>query len=149
LAEKTREQRWLAELLARLPAADCAGCHQCASRCAGEINMTRTEYERIHEFLGGCAPFTSVRKRSEMAKPCGFRDPEGDGCVVYPVRPLICRLFGVVQWLPCPIAAVPVLVPDGVELMRQYMTFERRTYRQWQRELTATQSTRGEPRRRR
>jgi len=127
------ERRWLREMLVRLPNADCAGCHQCGSRCAGEIEMTRTEYEHIREFLGGCEPFPIVRKTGQMMAPCPFKDPAAPGCVIYPVRPLSCRLFGIVEWLPCPIGRASVLVPDGAKIMRQYSQFELHAYRQWQR----------------
>lgn len=94
--------------------------------------MTRTEYERIREFLGGCEPFPIVRKTGQMIAPCPFKDPRASSCVIYPVRPLICRLFGIVECLPCPIGRVPVLVADGAEIMREYSQFELHAYRQWQ-----------------
>ncbi len=129
----TEERRWLRDVLERLPSGDCAGCHLCASRCAGEVRMTRTEAESIREFLGGCEPFPAVRGNGQMAEPCGFRQPSGTGCIIYPVRPLICRLFGLVEWLPCPIGRAPLLIDDGPHIMRQCAQFELRTYRQWRR----------------
>lgn len=130
----SEERRWLKEVTARLPTGGCAGCHQCASRCVAGIQITRTEYESIREFLGGCEPFPVARRNGQMKAPCGFRDPDGGGCVIYPVRPLICRLFGLVEWLPCPVERMPVLVEDGPKIMQQYSTLQRRTYRQWRRQ---------------
>lgn len=33
---------------------------------------------------------------------CPFRDEENRRCVIYPVRPMICRLMGVCDGLECP-----------------------------------------------
>ncbi|MFW6157089.1 MAG: YkgJ family cysteine cluster protein [Armatimonadota bacterium] len=128
------EARWLRETYDRLPMADCTGCEGCATRCMANLAITRAEYEAIQEYLGGAMFQPTLRRRGDMAPPCEFSDPEGPRCMVYPVRPLICRLFGIVEWLPCPRGEVPTLVPDGPRIMHRYRQFERRTFREWMRE---------------
>lgn len=130
----TDEARFLAEVRARLPTADCSGCEGCASRCVGNLRITRTEFEQIREYLGGGGFFPVVREHGRMLRSCEFSDPDGPRCMIYPVRPLICRLFGLVEWLPCPLGRVPVRVEEGPNIMEQYRRFERKTYRQWLRE---------------
>lgn len=128
------EARWLRETYERLPNADCRGCTDCATRCVGNLRITRSEFEAIRDYLG-CAIFEpTLRRAGQMLTPCEFSDPHGPRCLVYPVRPLICRLFGIVQWLPCPRGRVPTLVPDGPRIMQRYQQFPRRTFRAWMRE---------------
>jgi hypothetical protein len=44
---------------------------------------------------------------------------------------MICRLFGHVEWLPCPIAKVEEVVPGGVSLMQAYSAEPRKTFAGW------------------
>ncbi|MGD9498142.1 MAG: YkgJ family cysteine cluster protein [Armatimonadota bacterium] len=125
------EQRFLRAVWARLPTEPCSGCTDCAARCAGGLQMTRTEFEAIRTYLGAGGWFPRVRRQAQMAAPCEFQREDAPWCLIYPVRPLICRLFGLVVWLPCPTGRVPVLVADGPEIMRAYAAFDRRTYREW------------------
>lgn len=129
-----QQARWLRETYERLPMADCIGCEGCADRCMGNLAIARAEYEAIREFLGGAIYQSVLRAPGRMAVPCEFSDPDGPRCLVYPVRPLICRLFGIVEWLPCPRGRVPTLVPDGPCIMERYRQFERRSFREWMRE---------------
>jgi len=131
------EAAFLRSTIRRLPNGRCNGCYDCATRCMGNLPITRTEFEAIREFIGGGGYFPTVRPAGGMAAACEFADPDGPRCLIYPVRPLICRLFGLVEWLPCPRGRLGVLLPDGVELIRRYSRFERRTYRQWLRNSSA------------
>lgn len=97
----------------------------------GNLAITRTEFEAIRDYLGGPIFHPTVRHQARMAAPCEFSDPSGPRCLIYPVRPLICRLFGIVEWLPCPAGRVPTLVPDGPQIMERYRRFERMSFRQW------------------
>ena len=128
------ETRWLRETYERLPMARCVGCDGCATRCMGNLAITRTEYRAIREYLGGAMFQPRLRRQREMARPCEFSDPDGQRCLIYPVRPLICRLFGIVEWLPCPRGEVPTLVGDGPQIMQRYRQFERKSFREWMRE---------------
>jgi hypothetical protein len=127
------EARWLRETIDRLPNADCCGCDGCAGRCMGGLAITRTEFEAICDYLGGPLFMPETRRYSSMGAPCEFKEHSGARCIIYPVRPLICRLFGIVEWLPCPMGVIPTLVPDGPRIMQRYRQFERRTFREWAR----------------
>ena len=62
---------------------------------------------------------------------CRFRDSERGRCSIYPVRPLVCRLFGYVEWLPCPIAKTSGAAPGGVEIMRRYGEAPLKSWEEW------------------
>jgi Fe-S-cluster containining protein len=109
--------------------------------------MLRVEFEAIHAFLAGPeggearlveqqgkrVPYPGVEDVFYTA--CRFRDVARGRCSIYPVRPLICRLFGHVEWLPCPIQKVPAPTPGGVEVMRRYGDVPQKTYEEWACEL--------------
>lgn len=125
------EARFLRAVYAHLPMDGCDGCSGCAGRCAGNLRITRTEFEAISAYLDGGGWFPNLRAHAHMVTPCEFRRPGDSWCLVYPVRPLICRLFGLVEWLPCPLGLHPATVPDGPRIIAAYAQFERRTWRQW------------------
>jgi hypothetical protein len=108
--------------------------------------MVRSEFEAVRDYVEGPegAQARSVqREPKQLPYPgtlpseevfytaCRFRDVERGRCSIYPVRPLICRLFGHVEWLPCPISKVPAPVPGGRELMLQYGQAPQHTYEEW------------------
>ena len=128
------EAHWLRETCKRLPNADCRGCTDCATRCVGNLLITRTEFEAICDYLGDAIYQPTLRRAGQMAPRCEFSDPDGARCLIYPVRPLICRLFGIVDWLPCPRQRLPALVPDGARIIEQYAQFARRSFRGWMRQ---------------
>lgn len=78
-------------LYARMPTIACKGL--CWDAC-GPIGMTEFEATRIEAYLG--RPLPAARDMT-----CPFLTVEGR-CGVYPVRPIICRLWGVDQELRCP-----------------------------------------------
>ncbi|HCA46087.1 MAG TPA: hypothetical protein DEP45_01650 [Armatimonadetes bacterium] len=131
------EARWLRETIDRLPMANCCGCDGCAARCMGGLAITRSEFEAICEYFGGPMFMPAARAYQCMGAPCEFKERSSPRCIIYPVRPLICRLFGIVEWLPCPMGTVPTLVPDGPRVMQRYRQFERRTFREWARNSVA------------
>ena len=131
------EARWLRETIDRLPMANCCGCDGCAARCMGGLAITRSEFEAICEYFGGPMFMPAARAYQCMGALCEFKERSSPRCIIYPVRPLICRLFGIVEWLPCPMGTVPTLVPDGPRVMQRYRQFERRTFREWARNSVA------------
>lgn len=128
------EREFLRRVYSSLPVLGCTGCYDCAGRCIAELRIVRSEYEAIREYLGGPIFTPTIRDARQMAARCEFADPDGLKCLIYPVRPLICRLFGVVEWLPCPRGRMDVLEPDGPRIMEQYRRFERRSFREWMRQ---------------
>ena len=94
--------------------------------------MTRSEFLRVRAALGDRpAPPQRDRAAGEMSAPCRFYDPDLPGCVVYAARPLVCRLFGLVEWLPCPIGRRGPEVDDAREMMGWYSSQDLRTHAQW------------------
>jgi Fe-S-cluster containining protein len=81
-------------LYAELPTIDCQG--RCSSSC-GPINMTEPEWRRIQLRLG------HTPRAVSMTCPMLVRER----CSVYAIRPLICRLWGIVERMPCPWGCKP------------------------------------------
>jgi len=122
--------------------APCDGCDACGARCTAGVPMLRPEFEAIQAYLAGPEGAEGRRVEQEDKQApypgtddvfytaCRFRDIERGRCSIYPVRPLVCRLFGHVEWLPCPIEKVPA-VPGALEMMRRYGEAPQKTYEEW------------------
>lgn len=127
----------------------CNGCTACALRCASDVPASRAEWEAIQYYIAQ----TSTDERETInrvlfedktvslgdevtVQMCRYWNMETQRCVVYPVRPLACRLLGHVEWMPCPIEEVPQPIPttDALHLMRSYAHFERKTFADWEKE---------------
>ncbi len=97
--------------------------------------MTQWEFEQIQSLVNAHDLGTGLRPTAQhagpFAAPCRFRDGEAGRCRIYPARPLICRLFGLVEWLPCPLRRWGVRQPNGIDIMRWYATLGPRTYQHW------------------
>ena len=119
----------------------CDGCHECALRCTAGVQMTEEEFLRIVEHLRGLDPrqVTRVLDQDKQVtwfedtntEACLFQDVTRGGCIVYPARPLVCRLFGQVEWLPCPLGRRLPQVRDGLELIQAYAEERRATFPEW------------------
>ncbi|MBW1982404.1 MAG: YkgJ family cysteine cluster protein [Deltaproteobacteria bacterium] len=78
------------------------GCHECC-RSFGVPSQTKAEAERIKQFL-----LERGRKpQPAQGTTCPYLTEEG--CSIYPVRPLICRLYG---------TSVNYLCKEGVKPLR-------------------------------
>jgi Fe-S-cluster containining protein len=73
-------------------------CTNCGA-CCGVIPATQAEVKAIREYNGkhGIKP---IKHSSKMI--CPFRDDKAKKCVIYAVRPTICRLMGVTKGMECP-----------------------------------------------
>ena len=119
----------------------CNGCHACGLRCTAGIQITEPEYRRIVTHLRAGDPATLRRVLGQekrlpwfegvSTQACLFRDVQREGCAIYPVRPLICRLFGRVEWLPCPAGQSVPQLPEGVGLIQRYADEKRLTFEEW------------------
>lgn len=124
----------------------CDGCDGCGARCTTGVPMLPAEFQEIRTFLR--SPEGAEARRVETQEKtlpypgtapsegftyeaCRFRDVERERCSIYPVRPVMCRLFGHVEWLPCPIERIRGAVAGGVEAMRRYSEAPQRTYEEW------------------
>ncbi|MDQ2732530.1 MAG: YkgJ family cysteine cluster protein [Armatimonadota bacterium] len=131
-----------------LPLEICHGCDGCGLRCTEGVRMTRIEFLRIEHFIQA-HPEEMARVQTQdksipdwpVTKFCQFRDTEGARCSIYPVRPVICRLFGHTEWLPCPLGIVPLQGQRAMDVYQQYAKEESRTFDEWCRLLPAFQQT--------
>jgi hypothetical protein len=62
---------------------------------------------------------------------CMLYDTERKECSVYEARPLVCRLLGFVEWMPCPIGRPLPLLADGREVMLDYAQLGLRPLSEW------------------
>jgi len=119
----------------------CDGCTRCATRCVDHIDLSYPEFARLVAHLRSL-PEAAVREvvgqdkrlfweEIQVSELCPFLDRRTDLCLIYPARPLICRLFGHVAWLPCPRGMVPEGLPEAPALMREYAALERHPLREW------------------
>lgn len=131
----------------RLDQTPCNGCDECGARCVAGVPLLQPEFEALRAWVDG--PHGD-RARRVAAQPkrlpypgtdaaagafytaCRYRDVERGECAVYPVRPLVCRLFGHAEWLPCPIGKVPAVTPGAVEVMQRYGEAEQHTFEEWE-----------------
>ncbi|HET6386827.1 MAG TPA: YkgJ family cysteine cluster protein [Armatimonadota bacterium] len=131
-----------------LPMRLCDGCDGCGLRCTEGVRMTRSEYQRIETHLRS-NPDEAARVAAQeksipgwpVTKFCQFRDTEKNRCSIYPVRPVICRLFGHTEWLPCPLEIVPLKGQDAMDVYQRYAREEIRPFDEWrQRPLVLDES---------
>lgn len=78
-----------------------AGCHQCC-RNFGVPSRTAAEQERINQFL----QVHGMAAQQAQGTTCPHLTEEG--CSIYPVRPLICRLYGTSANYPCIMGVKPL-----------------------------------------
>ncbi len=79
-------------IYASLPKLKCQG--KCQRSC-GPILMSRVEWERIGDCLG-------LYPEGDASLVCPMLDRATGRCSVYLIRPLICRLWGMVRKMRCP-----------------------------------------------
>ncbi len=119
----------------------CDGCHECGMRCTSGIQMTLPEFTAIVEHLTALEPRHVLRVLEQdkrlpwfedvWREACVFYDVVNRGCLIYPVRPLICHLFGRVEWLPCPLEKPLPLLSRGLDLIQAYAGERRATFAEW------------------
>lgn len=118
MASRSKRLRVLQEVYASLPPIACKGLcwRACAAIQAKPIELERMEsaagrrLERVEgaELDGGAV----VVGRADLACPALVMRR----CSIYEARPLICRLFGVAEGLPCPHGCAPGRVVPDVEV---------------------------------
>ncbi|MEZ4501994.1 MAG: YkgJ family cysteine cluster protein [Dehalococcoidia bacterium] len=95
----------LERIYASLPGIDCR--RLCHTAC-GPIVLTGLEADRIASVAG--------RREADADLVCPYLERESGLCGVYPLRPLICRLWGVTESLPCQWGCEPERVLSDVEV---------------------------------
>ena len=96
-APVSSQERTLDALYAKVPEGKCKGL--CQESC-GPIRMSRAEWLRIKKRAGSGA--TTLRPGGV----CPLLTDAGN-CSVYSIRPMVCRLWGVVESMPCPWGCMP------------------------------------------
>lgn len=125
-------QAWLAWAYKALENPICDGCTQCADKCAGAIPMWWDEAEALQSAARAAGVAFSVNAPLDDWQPCPFLDRSSRLCKVYAVRPLVCRLFGQVEWLPCPTGQAQPLPTELIQaIVEGYKSRARRTLREW------------------
>lgn len=97
----------LKKTYAKIPKLDCI--ENCGSACCGLIPLSKIEEKHIKHFLKinnlnvKYHNYSLSKTHSEALKGhmCFFLD-NNKKCLIYSVRPLICRLFGVAENMKCP-----------------------------------------------
>lgn len=107
----------LEALYAQIPEMDCAGL--CWDSC-GPLPITKLEQRRIKAETGQVVPHASEVKPPYLCPALTMLR----ACAVYAHRPLICRLWGAVDNLPCNFGCMPktgrrLTVVEGYELLAQ------------------------------
>ena len=125
----------------------CNGCDACWLRCAHDVPASRDEWETLQSHIAALSPAELQRLEAVLAQDktvdlgddvtvqmCRYFNMPTHRCAVYPARPLVCRLLGHVEWMPCPIEKVPrpIETADALELMRAYAEQERHTFTEWE-----------------
>ncbi len=94
------------------------GCHECCQNF-GVPSQTRVEAERIKAFLREHAR----RIGQAHGTTCPYLNETG--CSIYPVRPLICRLYGTSPNYRCKMDVAPLRMlheDEEAEIFHQYQT---------------------------
>ena len=84
-----------------IPEHNCRNC----GYCCGPLMVTKKELDAIKKYLSKnitAKHRTQLKKQKRDKLACQFRDLKNKNCAIYPVRPEVCRLFGIVDRLPCP-----------------------------------------------
>jgi hypothetical protein len=125
----------------------CDGCTACWLRCSDGVQATREEWEAIERLIeefpaserSAVEQVVAQDKSVDLGDDvhvamCRFFDMQTRRCAVYDARPLVCRLLGHVEWLPCPIEKVPHVLdtPMALSLIRAYSEQVRRTFAEWE-----------------
>ena len=135
-------RHWRSVVERQIDLSPCNGCDACGLRCTAGVQMSRAEFEAVQKYRAeNIEAVSSVESQDKVFdlgdgvtfEICRFRDRELGRCTIYPVRPLVCRLLGHVEWLPCPIQKIETVAntQDALQLMREYSRVERRTYEEW------------------
>lgn len=96
----------LEQLYASLPKMRCIG--QCASSC-GVVELTPLERARIErrgiDWVDGVA--VELPDGQHLSTTCSALDQARLVCRVYQDRPMVCRIWGLIEALACPYGCVP------------------------------------------
>ena len=84
---------------------DLPGCLRCGA-CCGPHDWAYCEWLVITAWLKERG--LKEKFARSLFDRCPYYRPEDGSCEIYPVRPVICRLYGVAEGLECPFVKAPV-----------------------------------------
>lgn len=87
----------LHDIYREIPKIACKG--HCSSAC-GSIAMSKGEYEEMSKATGR-------KPKVVCGDRCNYLDLDTGKCGAYKIRPAVCRLYGVVDVMPCAFGCVP------------------------------------------
>lgn len=90
-------------------------CQNCGG-CCGPVPASKKEIENINKYLKDNPKILKQLKEPKVLT-CIFRNEEHKKCLIYPVRPLVCRLMGVAKGLVCENGNSANI--DGVKFMNE------------------------------
>lgn len=90
-------------------------CQNCGS-CCGPVPASEKEIDNIKKYIADNPEILSQLGKSKSLT-CIFRDKRQKKCLIYPVRPLVCRLMGVAEGLVCEYGNSANV--DGIKLMNE------------------------------
>ena len=76
-------------------------CTNCGE-CCGPVPLTGEDVARIKSYIRSHEQPKQAMQQPHGPLECIFRDNEKKSCSIYPVRPMICKLFGVTAGMSCP-----------------------------------------------
>ena len=108
--EVEKAKKLVLEIYENIPSIDCKRC----GKCCGTIVFSGIERLIIEEYV---ARKDIVLENFSTSRNCPALD-ENNNCIIYPARPMICRLFGVVDnsWLSCPYVQPKIKMPNKLAL---------------------------------
>jgi hypothetical protein len=77
-------------------------CVNCGE-CCGVFLLCESDIRKIVSYLKEHMEVLDIAETKKHKRlTCPFRDEKNKRCSIYPVRPVVCRLFGVAKGLECP-----------------------------------------------
>ena len=74
-------------------------CNNCGE-CCYMVMASESEIENIKKYIRK-NPDVLKKTGKRLSLKCMFRDDKEKKCLIYPVRPLVCRLMGVTKGMEC------------------------------------------------
>lgn len=80
-------------------------CSTCTAKCCGPVPLAKERMKIIGDYLDTLPQERIDQLRNQYRSPltCSFVDMSNYTCAIYPVRPEICKAFGRIEKLICPV----------------------------------------------
>lgn len=101
-------------------------CNNCGE-CCGPVPISQAEYVRILKY---CTD-NKIKPIENSIFECIFRDNKNKICLIYPVRPSLCKIFGVAKDMECvngntyEIDMIDYINKDGVKNLKNLVKLKK------------------------